>query len=87
MSGEDEPKIIRSPLCEKMTVDGRTVEIEIYGTGGNDWILEVVDEEGNSVVWDGTFDTDALAYNTFDEQLHNEGIEAILNSPKAEWPS
>ena len=86
MSNEDEPKIIRSPLCEKMTVDGRTVEIEIYGTGKDDWILEVVDEEGNSVVWDGTFETDALAYNTFDEQLYNEGIHAILNSPKAERP-
>ncbi len=86
MSNEDEPKIIRSPLCEKMTVDGRTVEIEIYGTGENDWILEVVDEEGNSVVWDGTFKTDALAYNTFDEQLYNEGIDAILNSPKSERP-
>ena len=87
MSDEDRPEIIRSELSERMTVDGQTVKIEIYSTGQNDWVLEVVDEEGNSIVWDGTFETDALAYNTFDEVLYNEGIDGILNSPKAEGPS
>ncbi len=84
MSNEHEPQLIESDLSEKRTVDGRTVSIEIYCTDERDWCLEVVDEHGNSIVWSQTFETDAQAFKTFEEDLLREGIEAILDEPKAE---
>ena len=37
------------------------VEIEIYEDGKGGWLLEVVDEFGNSTVWDDSFPTDNAA--------------------------
>ena len=41
-----------SEHCQSVSRDEKTVEIQIYSSGQNDWILEVVDEHGNSTVWD-----------------------------------
>jgi hypothetical protein len=41
--------------------DGTTVEIQIYDDGKDGWLLEVVDEFGNSTVWDESFLTDDAA--------------------------
>jgi hypothetical protein len=41
-----------SPLAQSITRDGRTIRIDIYDNGEGGWILEVVDEYGNSTVWD-----------------------------------
>jgi uncharacterized protein len=58
--------------------DGKTVEVQIYSSGQNDWILEVVDEYGNSTVWDDPFDTDDEAYSEFRRTLAEEGIESMI---------
>ena len=41
------------------------------------WTLEVVNEEGTSIVWDDLFDTDREAYDEFRETLKQDGIEAF----------
>jgi len=57
----EEIDLIDSKHCQTVSRNGKTVKVEIYGTGKNDWILEVVDEYGNSTVWDDPFPTDEAA--------------------------
>ena len=46
------------------TRDGITIKIDIYrGADDAEWMLEVVDEEGGSTVWDDTFKTDQAAFD------------------------
>ena len=60
----------------KVTVDG--VEIEVYIYRGEDeegWVLEVVDAEGTSTVWDERFDTDQAAMDELLRTLRIEGVK------------
>ena len=57
---EDTP-IIYSSLNQTVSRSGRSVQVEIYRAENEDWILEVVDEHGNSTVWDDLFPTDQAA--------------------------
>ena len=50
-----------SPLAQSVTRDGKTVQIDIYEDGEGGWLLEVVDEHGNSTVWDDSFASDREA--------------------------
>lgn len=52
-----EDDIEMSPLNQALTSDGKTVQVEIYRGDGEGWILEIIDEFGNSTVWDEPFDT------------------------------
>ena len=74
----DEGDLIYSAHCQTVTLDGKTVKVEIYSSGKNDWILEVVDEDGNSTVWDDPFPTDAGAYKEFQRTLDEEGIDSVV---------
>jgi hypothetical protein len=74
----DEIELIYSRHCQSLTRDGQTVKVEIYSSGKNDWILEVVDEDHNSLVWDDPFDTDDEAFQEFERTLKEEGIESMV---------
>jgi len=74
----DEVDLIYSDHCQSVTRDGKTVKVEIYSSGKNDWILEVVDVDGNSTVWDDPFPTDAEAYKEFQRTLEEEGIDSVI---------
>lgn len=76
-----EPELVYSEHCQSVSSGGRSVRLEIYGTGQNDWILEVVDEHGNSTVWDDPFDTDQAAFEEFQRTLADEGIESMIGNP------
>ncbi|MDP2761166.1 MAG: hypothetical protein Q8O64_12335 [Sideroxyarcus sp.] len=62
---------MHSPLVQSLTRDGKTVQIDIYEGSEGGWLLEVIDEHGNSNVWDDPFqsDRDALdeALRTIEE--------------------
>ncbi|MBO6506810.1 MAG: hypothetical protein JJ977_18580 [Kordiimonadaceae bacterium] len=58
---DEEFELIYSPLCQKLSSGGRTVDIQIYGDGNGKWLLEIEDEYGNSTVWDDPFETDSQA--------------------------
>ena len=75
---EDEFELEHSPLNQRISADGKTVEVQIFRGGGGDWVLEVVDEFGNSTVWDDQFKTDAEALNEAKETIRNEGIESLI---------
>ncbi|MEA2078950.1 MAG: hypothetical protein U9P00_03680 [Pseudomonadota bacterium] len=74
----DESDLIYSKHCQTVSRNGKTVRVEIYSSGKNDWILEVVDEENNSTVWDDPFPTDDEAFQEFERTLEEEGIESII---------
>ncbi|GMQ81551.1 MAG: hypothetical protein BMS9Abin05_0983 [Rhodothermia bacterium] len=77
-SAEEEYDFVESPLRREVEKDGYVLDVQIYGSGKDDWILEVVNEEGTSILWDGTFDTDHLAWAEFEKCLKEEGIEAFM---------
>lgn len=75
----DSPDIIRSALCRSFTSDGLTVQIEIYRLRDSDsWTLELVDDEGDSIVWEEQFATDAAAFAEFTEGLEELGLEKLI---------
>jgi uncharacterized protein len=75
--------LIVSPLSQRVTRDGTAVEVEIYGDGKGAWLLEVVDEFGNSTVWDDSFPTDSAALAEALNVIDSEGIAAVTGSPPA----
>ena len=79
MGEEVEPKM--SGLCQSVTRDGKTVDVEIYEDGEGGWILEVVDADGNSTVWDDPFETDQGALDEVMQTIEDEGIDALIGSP------
>jgi hypothetical protein len=83
MIDDNTPKIESSPLCESVTRDGITVRVEIYRLAGRGegWSLEVVDQQGGSTVWDGTFANDQDAHAEFYRTLESEGIRSIAEPP------
>ena len=76
----DEPELIESPLSTDVEIDGHPFRIEIYGSEPNAWILEVVDEENASTVWDEQFGTDAAALAEFHRFKEEHGAKGILEA-------
>lgn len=79
---DEEPELIESRLSRTFTWHGYVMQIHIYQLAGDpDWTLEVVNEEGTSIVWDDRFTTDRSAFEAFQKTLDTEGIEAFLDDP------
>jgi len=74
----NEHDLVTSPLSRNYIIEGHALKVEIYGSGKSDWILEVVDADGNSTVWDSTFDTDELALQEFQRTVEEEGIVTVV---------
>lgn len=74
-SSDDEPEIVTSPLSQRLTRDGLTVQVEIFGDGEGRWILEVIDGQDTSHVWEHHFDTDAQALAEAVRALEEEPAE------------
>ena len=54
-----DPEIIMSPLCREISGDDTKIEVDIYrGVEDTSWVLEGIDEENDSTVWDDPFDSD-----------------------------
>lgn len=75
-----EPEQIQSPLSQAITRDGHTLQVDIYRLDEEvDWLLEVVNEEGTSHVWDDRFATDQAALDAVHEAIDEEGVAAFLD--------
>lgn len=80
---DDDLEIEDSPLSQRFAKDGMTIEICIYrGKGEAEWILEVVDEEGASTVWNKPFPTDQDALEEVMATIAKEGIATFLGNPR-----
>ena len=77
---QPEPVIVDSKHSGAFQRDGITVEVAIYRLEEEEmeWSLEVIDEHGNSTVWDETFVSDDAAWNAFMEAINEEGIASIV---------
>jgi len=73
-----DPNLVISGLSQRTSVDGHELRIEIVRLEHEtNWSLEIVDEDGNSTVWDDLFDTDPKQ----DERV----IEAFKKTSRARW--
>jgi hypothetical protein len=80
-----DPDITRSDLCRSVTIDGITVEVNIFRLAHErEWQLEVVNELGTSTVWDDPFGTDQEALEAFEQVVEEEGIGTFLGGDDAE---
>ena len=78
---EDERYPVHSLLSQRVVRGETAVEIEIYEDGRGGWLLEVVDELGNSTVWDDSFSTDSAALAEALNAIDTEGIVSLVGSP------
>jgi uncharacterized protein len=78
---DDDQNPLHSPLAQSLTRDGKTVQIEIYEDGEGGWLLEVVDEHGNSTVWDDPFRSDRAALDEALRTIEEEGIDSLIGVP------
>ena len=74
----DDIELIFSPLQQTYTESGTTIDIQIYRSVDSGWTLEVVDEHGNSTIWDSEFDTDQDALDQLMWEIKEDGIEALI---------
>jgi hypothetical protein len=75
-----DPEIIMSPLCQEIEKDGTKIQVDIYRIEGEPgWILEVIDEENASTIWDEPFDTDLEALNAVLTVIERDGIKSFLD--------
>jgi uncharacterized protein len=81
MAAEDYP--VSSPLSQRVERNGTSVEIEIYEDGAGGWLLEVVDEFGNSTVWDDAFPTESAALAEALNTIDTEGIASLMGAAAA----
>jgi hypothetical protein len=75
-----DPNIIYSGLCKTVELEGRKFRIEIIRLEDKEgWLLEVVDEEGTSTVWDELYPTDHAALAEVTKAIDEEGLSAFLD--------
>ena len=74
---DEEPEFIESPLSQRLTRNGVSVQVEIYGDDDGRWILEIVDAENASHVWDEHFQTDQQALTEALRALDEEPLEFL----------
>lgn len=79
----EEHEVEMSPLSQRMTVDGREFDVDIYADGEGGWLLEVVDEFNNSTVWEDSFPSDQEAMKELQRAIREEGVEALIGPPPA----
>ncbi len=82
MFNEPDLELELSEFSQKISNSGKTIEVEIYRfVGENSWTLEVVDQYGNSTVWDDDFALDIDALNEVKRVIFVDGIDTLIGSP------
>lgn len=73
-----------SALSQPYSEGETTVQIDIYEDGEGGWLLEIIDENDNSTVWEDAFDTDQEALEEALDALREEGIDTFVGPVEAE---
>ena len=74
----EEYEVKMSPLSQRMAMDGKEIDVQIYEDGEGGWLLEVVDEFNNSTVWDEPFLTDLEALDELQRTVKEDGIDSLI---------
>ena len=81
---QEEYEIENSRLSRRISKDGMTVEVHIFrGEDDPGWILQVVDQEGGSTVWDDLFPTEEEALAEALNTIETEGIACFVRAPSS----
>lgn len=84
MSEPEDFTVIHSKLSGIIERDGNTIELCIYrGDAERSWILEVVDAEDGSTVWDERFATEQAAMDELNRTIDREGM-GVFSSDQGE---
>ena len=76
---EPEPNLVISSASQRVVVEGVPFKVDIYKLeGGDGWSLEVVTEDGTSIVWDDLFDNDRAAFKEALATINKEGPVAFV---------
>jgi hypothetical protein len=79
---QPEPNLVNSSASQQVLVESGTFKVDIYKLEGRDrWSLEVVTEEGTSIVCDDLFDDDTAV---FEEALATTKKDGLVASVKAD---
>ncbi len=79
MADEEEPTIIYSQLQQRIEGDGTYIDVEIYrGEDETAWVLEVVDEEDASTLYEDFFKSDQAALDEVLATIQEFGIRVYL---------
>ena len=76
----DDIEIKMSPLCQAVTAEGKTVQVDIYEDGEGGWLLEIVDEYSNSTAWEDPFETEEKALHEALDTIEKEGITSLIGT-------
>ena len=77
---EREPNIVISGASQRIVEDGVPFKVDIYKLeGGGGWSLEVVTEDGTSIVWDDLFEDDRAAFEEAVSTIRSEGAVAFVS--------
>lgn len=77
---EREPNLVISGASQRILEEGVAFNVEIFKLeGGVGWTLEVVTEDGTSIVWDDQFEDDQVAFQEAVATIRTEGVAAFVN--------
>jgi uncharacterized protein len=77
----EEYEVKMSPLSQRMQIDGKEIDVQIYEDGEGGWLLEVVDEFNNSTVWDDPFPSDQEAMKELQRAIQEDGVDSLIGPP------
>ncbi len=79
LNPDDHFELIESDLSQSVVVKGHRFDIQIYRGGDEpDWILEIVNPQGTSIIPDERYPTDRAAFDAAMADFENEPIEEFL---------
>jgi len=78
---QEEIQLIYSPLQQAYVSEGKSIDIQIYRLPETGWTVEVVDEHGNSTVWEHEFATDQDAFDEVMNTIREDGIDSLIGKP------
>ena len=73
-----------SGLSQPYSEGDITVQIDIYEDGEGGWLLEIIDENDNSTVWEDAFESEQEALDEALDALREEGIGTFVGPVEAE---
>ena len=76
-------KYPESEITKEIEKDGLKVTIEVSKADEGGWILEIVDEQWNSTVWNDLFPSAKEASDAGIRAIEEEGIESFISNSKA----
>ena len=82
-----DPNIIHSGLGGDIQIEGQAFTVQIYALENDpNWILEVVDLDGTSTVWEDPFPSDKAAHEALLAVIETEGIGAFTSGDVIPFP-